>query len=62
MRLAFAAGALFIRNPFTPAFRRHLIARCLADYPLKPHITNLDATGRTYSDIWRSSCDLEDDA
>ncbi|XP_030854467.1 nucleic acid dioxygenase ALKBH1-like [Strongylocentrotus purpuratus] len=35
-------GFQFIRNPFLPGAQRYWVRRCLADYPCKPNVTNLD--------------------
>nr|XP_054759602.1 nucleic acid dioxygenase ALKBH1-like [Lytechinus pictus] len=35
-------GFQFIRNPFLPGAQRYWVTRCLADYPCKPNVTNLD--------------------
>ncbi|XP_041467855.1 nucleic acid dioxygenase ALKBH1-like [Lytechinus variegatus] len=35
-------GFQFIRNPFLPGAQRYWVKRCLADYPCKPNVTNLD--------------------
>lgn len=36
------SGFQFIRNPFLPGAQRYWVKRCLADYPCKPNVTNLD--------------------
>ena len=50
-----ALGAIFIRNPFTSRLKRYLVARCLADYPMLPNVSNLDTESRLFDDIWGSA-------
>ncbi|XP_072173434.1 nucleic acid dioxygenase ALKBH1-like [Diadema setosum] len=36
-------GFQYIRNPFLPKWQRYWVKRCIADYPCKPNVTNMDA-------------------
>ena len=47
------SGAFLIRNPFKENFRKYVVARCLADYPQPPNVSNLDTQPRLFEDIWQ---------
>lgn len=59
-------GVTFIQNPFLPVYQRYWVCRCLAAYPLRPNVCNLDDDLHTDrgdpGDLWQQAHAHDPDA